>query len=371
MSERRSVRVELGERSYDILVGSGVLDDAGGLLQLILRQPKVVVVTDTNLAGTDHPMRLQASLERAGIAARTIVLPAGEGSKSLPVLGELLDDLLKHGAERRMTLLALGGGVIGDLVGFAAAVLLRGVDYVQIPTTLLAQVDSAVGGKTGINSRYGKNLIGSFHQPRLVLIDTDVLDDLPARELKAGYAEVVKYGFIRDTGFFQWLQEHGEAVLGGDAGARVHAVVRSVEVKAAVVAADEHETTGERALLNFGHTFAHAYEALGGFDGTLLHGEAVAIGMADAFALSAKLGHCTAEDRDLAIGHLQRMELPVRIAELTNRAFPVDDLVEAMGRDKKVENAKLRFILAHRIGDAFVSSDVPIEAVRAVLARHG
>ena len=312
-----------------------------------------------------------ADLEAWAALLCTVVLPPGESTKSFAMLETLCETLLAKRIDRGDVIVAFGGGVIGDLAGFAAAVLLRGIDYVQIPTTLLAQVDSAVGGKTGINSRYGKNLIGSFHQPRLVLIDTDVLDDLPARELKAGYAEVVKYGFIRDTGFFQWLQEHGEAVLGGDAGARVHAVVRSVEVKAAVVAADEHETTGERALLNFGHTFAHAYEALGGFDGTLLHGEAVAIGMADAFALSAKLGHCTAEDRDLAIGHLQRMELPVRIAELTNRAFPVDDLVEAMGRDKKVENAKLRFILAHRIGDAFVSSDVPIEAVRAVLARHG
>jgi 3-dehydroquinate synthase len=371
MSAAIVLPVALGERSYEIRIGAGLLDRAGDLLARVLPLRRTVIVTDENLARTPHPDRLEAGLERAGIASRRIVVPAGEGSKSWPVLERLVDDVLGGGAERRSSLVALGGGVIGDLVGFAAAIALRGIDYVQIPTTLLSQVDSAVGGKTGINSRHGKNLVGAFHQPRAVLIDTTVLDDLPLREVKAGYAEVVKYGFIRDAGFFAWLEEHGAAVLRGDAQARAEAIRRSLEVKAAVVAADERETTGERALLNFGHTFAHAYEALAGYDGGLLHGEAVSVGMARALSLSVRLGHCPSADLERAVDHLQRLGMPVRIGEVSNRPFPIDDLLAAMGRDKKVENARLRFVLARRIGEAFTTADVPEAAVRAVLAEDG
>jgi 3-dehydroquinate synthase len=372
MPADHTLRVDLGERSYTITIGSGLLDRAGELLAPLLPLRRTVVVTDANLARTGHPARLAAALENAGIASRAIVLPAGEATKSWRQLEDLVEDLLAHGVERRSAVIALGGGVIGDLVGFAAATILRGIDFIEIPTTLLAQVDSAVGGKTGINSAHGKNLIGAFHQPRAVLIDTAVLDDLPLRELRAGYAEVVKYGFIRDAdGFFDWLERHGEGVLAGDPAARAEAVRRSLGVKAAIVASDERETSGERALLNFGHTFAHAYEALAGYDGGLLHGEAVAIGMLDAFALSARLGHCPTSEWQRAHAHLARLGLPTRVAEVSNRQFGVDRLLEAMGRDKKVENARRRFVLAQRIGAAFVSADVPEAAVRAVLARDG
>lgn len=371
MQAANVLRVALGEWGYDIAIGEGLLDRAGELLAPVLALGRTVVVTDENLARTRHPARLAAGLERAGIRSRQIVLPAGEGSKSWPVLQRLVDDLLAHGLERRSSVIALGGGVIGDLAGFAAAVALRGIDYVQIPTTLLSQVDSAVGGKTGINTASGKNLVGAFHQPRAVLIDLSVLEDLPERELKAGYAEVVKYGFIKDAGFFAWLEEHGAAVLAGDPQARAHAIRRSLEVKAAVVAADERETSGERALLNFGHTFGHAYEALAGYDGGLLHGEAVSVGMVDAFALSTRLGHCPPEEAARARAHLARLGLPTRIGEVSNRPFPIERLLAAMGRDKKVENARLRFVLARGIGEAFTSGDVPEAAVRAVLAGDG
>ena len=364
------LRLDLGERSYAITIGAGLLDRAGELLAPLVPLRRTVIVTDENLARTRHPARLAAALEGAGVTSRQIVLPPGEATKSWRQLEALVDDLLAHGVERRSTVVALGGGVIGDLAGFAASTILRGIDFIQIPTTLLAQVDSAVGGKTGINSAHGKNLIGAFHQPRAVLIDTAVLDDLPLRELRAGYAEVVKYGFIRDAdGFFAWLEEHGAALLAGDAGIRAEAVRRSLETKAVIVAEDERETTGLRALLNFGHTFAHAYEALAGYDGGLLHGEAVALGMVNAFALSARLGHCPPGDLERARAHLDGLGLPTRPAQVSNRRFDVDQLLAAMGRDKKVENAKLRFVLAHRIGAAFTSGDVPEAAVRAVLAQ--
>lgn len=368
MPAPESLRVALGERSYPIHIGAHLLDVAGELLAPLIPLGRVVIVTDVNLAATPHPARLEAALARAGIRHRCIVLPAGEGAKSWPVLERLLDDLLAQGAERRLVLLALGGGVIGDLVGFAAAILLRGVDYLQIPTTLLAQVDSAVGGKTGINTRHGKNLVGAFHQPKAVLIDTSVLDDLPRRELRAGYAEVAKYGFIKDAGFFAWLEEHGGAVLGGDHAARAHAIRRSLEVKAAVVAADERETTGERALLNFGHTFAHAYEALLGYSGEILHGEAVGIGMVKAFALSVRLGLCPEADLVRARAHLAGLKLPVRLADVTRSSLSPDELLAAMRHDKKVEHGRLRFVLARRIGEAFTGAEVREDAVHAVLA---
>ena len=366
------LRVALDERSYEITIGAGLLDQADALLAPLLPLRRTVIVTDENLAGTSQPARLVAALARAGVASRTIVLPPGESTKSWGCLERLVDDFLAHGVERRSVVMALGGGVIGDLVGFATALTLRGLDFIQIPTTLLAQVDSSVGGKTGINTAHGKNLVGAFHQPRAVLIDTGVLDDLPLRELRAGYAEVVKYGFIRDAGgLFDWLEEHGGALLAGDPAARAEAIRRSLEVKAAIVAADERETTGERALLNFGHTFAHAYEALAGYDGGVLHGEAVAVGMLDAFALSVLLGHCPAGELDRASAHLARLGLPTRLADISDRPFATEALLGAMGRDKKVENARLRFVLAHHIGAAFTSADVPESALRAVLTRNG
>jgi 3-dehydroquinate synthase len=367
----QELRVELGLRSYDIAIGHELLGRAGELLAPLLRLPRTVVVTDEHLAATPHPARLEASLASAGIAARRITVPAGEATKGIGPLERLLDDLLAHGAERRLTVIAMGGGVVGDLAGFAAAVLLRGVDYIQIPTTLLAQVDSAVGGKTGINSRHGKNLIGAFHQPRAVLIDTATLATLPERELKAGYAEVVKYGLIRDAAFYDWLELNGPAILAGDPAAQAQAVRRSLEIKAAIVTVDERETGNERALLNFGHTFAHAYEGLAGYDARLLHGEAVSVGMVKALRLSHLLGHCPGQDVDRAVRHLRSLGMPTRLADLDLPSFPSDALLAAMGRDKKVLNARLRFILLNRIGDAFIAGDVPEEAVREVLAQDG
>ena len=364
-----TLEVALGARSYPIHIGAGLIERAGELLAPHIPLRRTVIVTDENLAPTRHPLQLVAALERAGIAARTYVLPAGEAAKSWRFLEQVVAELLSFGMERRSTVVALGGGVIGDLVGFAAAITLRGIDFVQVPTTLLAQVDSAVGGKTGINTGHGKNLVGAFHQPRAVMIDTAVLDGLPLRELRAGYAEIAKYGVIRDAGgFFTWLEANGAAVLEGDRSARAEAIRRSLEIKAAIVAADEHETSGERALLNFGHTFGHAYEALADYDGSLLHGEAVAVGMVKAMALSAALGHCDAAHLERLRVHLAGLGLPTRVAEVSNRAFAVDDLLVAMGRDKKVEASRIRFVLARRIGEAFTSTDVPEEAVRTVLA---
>jgi 3-dehydroquinate synthase len=371
METVQELHVALGERSYPIYVGAGLIDRADELLAPLMRLQRTVVVTDENLARTDHPLRLVAALERAGIASRILVLPTGEATKSWRFLEQMVDEILAFGVERRSIIIALGGGVIGDLVGFAAAVTLRGIDFIQIPTTLLAQVDSAVGGKTGINSRHGKNLVGAFHQPKTVLIDTGVLDGLPLRELRAGYAEVAKYGVIRDAGnFFGWLEGNGAAVLAGDPSARAEAILRSLEIKAAIVAADERETSGERAILNFGHTFAHAYEALAGYDGGVLHGEAVAVGMVQAMTLSTRLGHCGANDLGRLRDHLAGLGLPTRLAEVSNRPFPPEELLAAMGRDKKVEDSRLTFVLARRIGDAFASAEVPTEIVRAILRDH-
>lgn len=367
-----SLRVRLGERGYDIHIGPGLLDRAGEILAPHLRLPRAVLVTDRHLAETEHPDRLEAALAQAGISARRVVLPPGEATKSLVRLGELLDDLLAHGAERGTTLIAMGGGVVGDLAGFAAAVLLRGIDYVQVPTTLLAQVDSAVGGKTGVNSRHGKNLVGSFHQPRAVLIDTTTLATLPGRELRAGYAEVVKYGLIRDAAFFDWLEANGGRVLAGDPAVQAEAIRRSLAAKAAIVAADERETGTLRALLNFGHTFAHAYEALAGYGAGLLHGEAVSLGMVKALRLSRRLDLCPGQDVERTVRHLRALGLPTRLADLPDLPrFATDDLLAAMGRDKKVQGARLRFVLARRIGGAFVGGDVPEAALREILESDG
>ena len=371
MSPQATVQVEFGARSYPVHLGHGLLDAAGTLLGPRLRQPKVVVVTDANVAATPHPARLRAGLDAAGIEARTITVPAGEATKSLGELATLLDAILGQGVERALTLVALGGGVIGDLVGFAAAVLLRGVDYVQIPTSLLAQVDSSVGGKTGVNSRHGKNLIGAFHQPRAVLVDTATLTTLPRRELRAGYAEIVKHALIQDADYFAALEASGEAVLAGDPDALLPAIRRSIEIKAAIVAADETETRGLRALLNLGHTFAHAFEALHGYDGRLLHGEAVSLGLVQAMRLSHAVGHCPAADTARVLDHLRRLGMPTRLADLGLDPLPPDAVLDAMGRDKKVEDARIRFVLSRGIGDAFSGALVPEADLRRLLAANG
>jgi 3-dehydroquinate synthase len=360
------VRVALAERSYDIMVGEGLLGQAGMLLHPILQRPDVVIVTDSNLVRSGHAGRLAQGLEQAGIRHRQVTVPPGEPSKSLEQLGALLDEILGMGIERSTTIVALGGGVIGDVAGFAAAVLLRGLDYVQVPTTLLAQVDSAIGGKTGINSRHGKNLIGSFHQPRLVIADTAVLASLPQRELRAGYAEVVKYGLIDHPGFFAWLEQNAPALLAGEPQALRHAVLESCRAKAALVAADEREG-GARALLNLGHTFAHALETVSGYGEELLHGEAVACGMVLAFELSARLGLCPQEDVARVRRHLSSAGLPVSPRDIRPDGFSADALIAALGRDKKVKDGHVRFVLVRGIGRAFIGSDVERLTLRALL----
>jgi len=360
-----TVTVGLGDRSYEIIVGPGALARAGTHISPLLRQPRTIVVTDPVVADF-HLEALSRSLSDSDIAFETIVVPAGEEAKSMAELERLLARLLELGIERSSCIVALGGGVVGDLAGFAAAVALRGIDFVQIPTTLLAQVDSSVGGKTGINTQAGKNLIGAFHQPRLVLADTKVLDTLPRRQLLAGYAEVVKYGLIDDPAFFGWLEGHGAALLGRDDAARVKAVVRSCRAKADIVAADEREA-GRRALLNLGHTFGHALEAACGYGDILLHGEAVAIGMVMAFELSVRLGHCPADHADRLRRHLAAVGLPTDPQHVDGVIFSADDLRRRMATDKKVKDGHLVFVLARGIGEAFVSNSVDVDALTAVL----
>ena len=366
-SER--VRVELGARGYDIVVGTGVLADAGDELKA-LGVKRAVVVTDETVAGLYLPA-LARSLALAGIRNDRIVVPPGEASKSFAGLEKLIEDMLALGIERSTVVVALGGGVVGDLAGFAAAIALRGLDYVQIPTTLLAQIDSSVGGKTAIDSRHGKNLVGAFHQPRLVLADTAMLDTLPPRELVAGYAEVVKYGLIDDAPFFAWLEKHGLALIAGDAAARREAIVACCRAKARVVALDERES-GPRALLNLGHTFGHALEAELDFrPDLLLHGEAVALGMLMAFDLSVRLGLAPGADAERVRRHFDMIGLPTGLkgARLGDRRFDVEGLLGRMGRDKKVREGRMTFILVRGIGKAFLSQDVDAAALRDLLER--
>lgn len=369
MSESTDIAVSLGERSYTVTVGSGLLDEAGDHMKPLLRQKRVVIVTDANVAGL-HMARLAAALDRAGIAHQAVVLPPGEHTKSFEHLRQLTGDLLERGIERGTMLVAFGGGVIGDLAGFAAAVLLRGIDFIQVPTTLLAQVDSSVGGKTAIDMPQGKNLVGAFHQPRLVLADVDVLRTLPKREVLAGYAEVAKYGLIDDPAFFQWLETNGEAVVNGDGAARRHAVAVSCRAKAAIVAADEKEQ-GDRALLNLGHTFAHALETETGYGPDLLHGEAVAAGMALAFDLSVRLGLCPAADAARVRRHLRAVGLPAGLGDIKTphgqQGWNIRGLLGHMSKDKKVRDGKVTFILARGIGKAFIAPGIDPAMVEAVL----
>lgn len=360
-----SVQVPLGERSYDIVIETGALDRAGERLAPFAPRRQLVVITDEHVADTQL-RRLTASLEKANIAAHTIVLAPGEGTKSWEQLARLTDELLSLGTERGDHIVALGGGVIGDLVGFAAAILKRGCNFIQIPTTLLAQVDSSVGGKTAINSAAGKNLVGAFHQPSLVLIDPTVLDTLPPREMRAGYAEVVKYGLIDDADFFAWLEDHGEAVLAGDREAQIRAIETSVAAKARIVGEDETERSGRRALLNLGHTFGHALEAETGFSDRLLHGEAVAAGMALAFSYSVRCGLCQEEDAQRVADHLRRSGLPVSLSDAGISAGG-ETLAAHMRHDKKMEGGTLPFLLTRGIGQTFLARDVDLADIAVFL----
>ncbi|MEQ8654611.1 MAG: 3-dehydroquinate synthase [Kiloniellales bacterium] len=352
----QTLRVDLGARGYDILVGANLFDRLAEELASMTRGSKVFIVTEKRVAA-HHLGALQSCLAGHGILAESLILPPGEGSKSFDQLERLCRDLIGRGLERSDLLLALGGGVIGDLVGFAAAILLRGIGFVQIPTTLLAQVDSSVGGKTAIDVPEGKNLIGAFHQPRLVVCDTALLSSLPDRDMRAGYGEVVKYGFLGDRAFFEWLEDNGGAVLDRQPAALREAVVRSCAAKAAIVARDEQEA-GDRALLNLGHTFGHALEAAVGYDERLLHGEGVSLGMCLAFDLSMRLGLCKGEEAARARAHLQRLGLPTKASFLEGVPLNAQGLVQLMQRDKKVEAGRITFILVRAIGDAFVARDV-------------
>ena len=361
-----TLRVGLDGRAYDIIIGNGVLAEAGARIAPFLDRPRVLIITDDTVAR--HWLAdLESSLDGAGIAHQSRLLPAGEQTKSFAYLEGLTEWLVAEGIDRHTMLVALGGGVIGDLVGFAAATVLRGIPFVQIPTTLLAQVDSSVGGKTGINISGGKTLVGAFHQPHLVLIDTAVLNTLPERQLRAGYAEVAKYGLIWDAEFFAWCEANGAALLAGDDAARAAAIKKSCSYKADVVVADEHER-GARALLNLGHTFGHAFEAECGYSDKLLHGEAVAIGTLIAFDLSVRIGICPAADADRVRRHFTDLGLPTSLSGISQPSWTVDALLDHMGRDKKVEAGKMVFVLVRGIGDALITSDVDIDTVSAVLA---
>ena len=362
-NRRETVHVDLGARSYDVRIGAGLIADAAAEIAPLLHRPRVAVLTDETV-GALHLEALRAGL--GDIAVTALALPAGEATKGWAQFSRAVDWLLAEKIERRDVVIAFGGGVIGDLAGFAAAVLRRGVRFVQIPTTLLAQVDSSVGGKTGINSVHGKNLIGAFHQPALVLADIGVLETLPARDFLSGYGEVVKYGLLGDAVFFGWLERNGPSLAAGDAAARQHAVRRSVEMKARIVERDETEE-GERALLNLGHTFCHALETATGYSDRLLHGEGVAIGCALAFELSQRLGLCSQEEPSRVRAHLKAMGMKVDLGDIPGDLPDAEGLLQLMAQDKKVVDGRLRFILARGIGAAFMADDVPGEAVRSVL----
>jgi 3-dehydroquinate synthase len=360
-----TVHVGLVGREYDIHIGPGLLARSGELIAPLLKRPRVAIVTDENVAKA-HLDNLKNGLQAADIESVSLVLPAGESTKAWPEFSKTVEWLLDQKVERRDVVIALGGGVIGDLVGFAAAVLRRGVRFVQIPTSLLAQVDSSVGGKTGINAPQGKNLIGAFHQPSMVLADTEVLGTLTERDFLAGYGEVVKYGLLGDFEFFQWLEVNASRAASGDMDARIYAVKRSVQMKAEIVERDETEQ-GDRALLNLGHTFCHALEAATGYSDRLLHGEGVSIGCALAFEVSARMGLCPQEDPSRVRAHLRDMKMKVDLSDIQGELPSADELIALMGQDKKVGDGKIRFIMARGIGQAFVTQDVDLSIVRDVL----
>jgi 3-dehydroquinate synthase len=364
-----TVPVDVAGRPYDVMIGPGLVKRAGELVRPLLARSRLAVVMDQTVSDL-HRAALEASLVAAGIDVHPIVIPPGEEAKSFAGLAALCDALLARELDRGDLIAAFGGGVVGDLAGFAAAILKRGIDFVQIPTTLLAQVDSSVGGKTAIDTPRGKNLIGAFHQPRLVLADLGVLGTLPRRELICGFAEVIKYGLLGDLQFFAWLERRGSDVLSLDEEAIAYAVRRSVEMKAEIVAEDEREV-GRRALLNLGHTFAHALEAETGFGDALKHGEAVGIGMALAFRFSVYLGSCSGQDARRAARALTHAGLPTTLQQLAGHPFRAERLVAHMAQDKKAEDGALTFILARGIGDAFVAKGIDAAAARDFLVGEG
>ena len=362
MTPAATVSVPLPGRAYEIEIGPGLLPALGQRIAPLLRRPRVAVVTEERVAALHLPTALDA-LKETDVSH--LVLPAGEATKSWDMLQRVVDWLLDERIERGDLVVALGGGVIGDLVGFAAAILRRGVRFVQVPTSLLAQVDSSVGGKTGINTRHGKNLVGAFHQPSLVVADTGLLATLPERDFLAGYGEVAKYGLLGDSAFWEWLEENAPR-LRADGGALVEAVRHSCAMKAEIVLRDETEA-GDRALLNLGHTFGHALEAATGYSDRLLHGEGVAIGCGLAFDLSARLGLCPQEVPSRVRAHFARMGMASRLADIPGDLPGAEALLDLMGQDKKVVDGQMRFVLARDIGQAFVTSDVPRDAVLSVL----
>jgi 3-dehydroquinate synthase len=362
------VRVDLGARGYDIAIGGGLLGEAGARVARLKPKAKALIVTDETVASLYLELCRRA-LSAAGVTSAPIVMRPGESSKSFSTYERVVDALLQAKIERSDLVVALGGGVVGDVAGFAAATALRGVDLVQIPTTLLAQVDSSVGGKTGIDTRHGKNLVGAFHQPLLVIADTDLLDSLSPREFRSGYAEVAKYGLINDEPFFAWLEKNWKNVFSGGPD-RVHAVATSCHAKAAIVGRDERET-GERALLNLGHTFAHALEAAAGYSERLLHGEAVALGIVLAFRLSSRLGLCREEEAGRVTAHFSAVGLPTRLSEIRGELPGTDALLALMAKDKKVREGALVFILVRGIGRAEIAQGIDIQAVRKTLDEAG
>jgi 3-dehydroquinate synthase len=361
-----TVTVALRERTYDVIIGRGVVASLGARIAARVPGAKAAIVADETVAHLHLPT-VAAALKDAGIPVSVVTVPPGEGSKCFAQFERVCEALVAAKIERDDVVVALGGGVVGDLTGFAASVVRRGVDFVQVPTSLLAQVDSSVGGKTAINLREGKNLVGAFHQPMLVLADTALLDTLPRREFSAGYAEVVKYGLLGDAAFFDWLEDNIDAVMAGEGGTREYAIAACCRMKADIVARDEREI-GDRALLNFGHTFGHAFEAAAGFSQKLLHGEAVSLGCVLAFEFSRRLGISSGNEVGRVARHFAAAGLPTRIGDLVGPLPGVDRLMELIAQDKKVRRGTLTFILARRIGETFVAHDVDPAQVRAFLA---
>ncbi len=365
----RNISVGLGPRAYPVMVGEGLLDRVGELLTPLLPRRRTAIVSDETVWGL-HGSALTAALGAAGIEAIPVIIPPGGQTKSFEGLADVSERLLALELDRGDLVTAFGGGVVGDLAGFAAAIYKRGIDFVQIPTTLLAQVDSSVGGKTAIDTTRGKNLVGAFHQPRMVLADLSLLATLPDREMRAGYAEVIKYGLLGDAAFFEWLEINGPEVLARETDALIHAVARCVEMKSEIIAEDEREQ-GRRALLNLGHTFAHALEAETGYGETLLHGEAVGVGQALAFRFSASLGHCPGQDAERAERAIAAAGLPTRLSDLPGHPLSAERLLNHMAQDKKAEGGRLTFILARGLGEAFSAKDVSGETVDQFLVAEG
>lgn len=368
MSEHNKLRINLKENPYDIIIEHGLLSELGALISKKFGKPKTFIVTDSNIAVHWLKQTIE-SLSAQGMSPKVLEVPVGESTKSFINLEKIIDQLLESKVDRDSVLIALGGGVIGDLAGFAGAVTLRGIKVIQVPTTLLSQVDSSVGGKTGVNVRQGKNLVGSFHQPSLVAIDTQVLQTLPSRQLFAGYAEVLKYGLIKDRSFFDWLELNGKKVLEGDKLAQQFAIFTSCRIKAEIVEADEKEKN-LRAILNFGHTFGHALEAEAGYDGNLLHGEAVSIGMVLAIELSKSLGYLSGQDAGRAVEYIRNIGLPTNINSIEgSTSWHPDGIIQHMQHDKKVSNGQLRFVLIKGIGEAYLTADVDRNDIYRVIEK--